>query len=1190
MRRMFFLSLDALVAIAMLLSIIPAIAFLESSFVNPVFLQKQLYYQSNDLVDVMSKLRLADVAREPVVSDALARGAFSETDLNKTFLEEIVGLWASNGADNISLAQNLTREIFSGFISDNMDWAVLLDGGLLFNSSNSTRDYGVAAGKKIISGQSRNAPPTGCMASAGLHSIKSKSAAAYSFFGGFEGEGNLTKVINGIPNSSIVREIYLELSAGSNFGLAVNNQSCGLFNVTPGNISVNSWSMTAGPCIAAIAPGTDNSFYLNFSNTTLEKSYVGGGFIKVVYDTTELAPPATSVFRHYFPGIYGLINHYSSFYVPGNVTSMNLRLHLYNNYTTYVVIGNATVMNFSGANESRWVNATDSNLSALLNYSQVGSTTVPVRIGVEANVTGGSINGTADVVLITDISGSMEWQVNNSNSGNAVDNCSSPAIYLYTTKRISLAKCLDQSFVDQVLEAPGNRMAIVAFNNSVASYENLTSNAAYLKARIGNYSAGGSTCIACAINKAYDILSAQSSLDRKKYIVVMSDGVANQRATPTCSNLNSVHCVNSSGFAVGGLSNVIAGYNSTLDDWMALSSPSSATLRGAAVLNSSLAFAVGDSGTILKWDGTAWSQLSSPVSTTLRAVAIWNSSLAFAVGDSGKIVKWNGTGWASDSSPTSNTLRGVSFANSSRALAVGDSGKIVKWNGASWASDSSPTSRNFYGVDAFNGSLAFAVTDYGFLSNGVIAKWNGASWSSDYSASQNFRGVDALNYSRAFAASASGRIYSWSGSSWSYTSPASQELDSVSTCNSSRGWSVGQLNGEMLEWNGGSTWSAVDYPQFSYAGTLSTGTDCNDDDSCSLSNSIPVRNANYSSCRAFNLIPNLSTDSIGFGPVSSCGLANTSLRAIADCGNGTYYASDNSTQLADIYRQIAQKIVVQSTATQVVNVTGNLTTILYPDSYLEAYYSPETTAFGYQEIQVNLEAGPFPSCNGSFFVPAKINITEAVATSYSGVYWTDNVSIRNSVTGGAWKNLFRLGKYGNYTRLGDPFVVQFPPANLAVNETNNLSIKTGSSPTNSSPYCPQNNKLIYSAKIKAAVPYSQVLPDCGGGIVRVFYDTNYDGIPDGSVNVTIGSNSSPGFNPVVRDVAELQPQNNAVDDAFLRLLELLILVSNASDAKPGTQDNPINLALSEQLTPEITATAGIPYMWGPVEVEVVTWV
>ncbi|MCX6767409.1 MAG: VWA domain-containing protein [Candidatus Micrarchaeota archaeon] len=1187
MKRMFFLSLDSLVAITLLLAIVPAIAFFESASTNQVLLQKQLYVQSADLADVMSKLKLADVATEPVVSNAVAAGLIAESDLNRTFLEELVELWASGTAGNASLARNLTEGIFSGFVSGNLRWAVLLDGDEIFNSSGGT-GYLVAAGRKIISGRTRNVSATGCIASAGLHSIKSKSAAAYSFFGGFEGEGNLTKVVKGIPDSSTVSLIHLELSAGNAFELSVNNHSCGIFNATPGNLSVDSWEITDANCTGAIAPGEDNYFYLNFSEAPLEKSYIGGGFIKVVYDTSELNPPSPNVFRHDFPGINGLINYYSSFYVPGNVTSMNLRLHLYNNYTTYVTIGNATVMNFSGTNESRWVNATDANLSALLNYSQTGSATIPIRIGVEANVTSGKVNGTADVVLITDISGSMDWQMNNSNTGTLVNNCSDPRLYSYTTKRISLAKCLDKNFVDQVLSLEGNRVALVAFNNSVAAYENLTSNATYLGGMINRYAAVGSTCIACAINKAYDLLAQQSTAGRKKYIVVMSDGVANQRATPTCSNLNGVSCVNSAAFAVGNLGNRIAAYNPASDDWEALETNFTSTFRATAALNSSFAFAVGDSGIILKWDGANWANVSSAFTNTLRGVAIFNSSLAFAVGDSGRILKWNGTTWANVSSGVSDNLRGVSFANASLALAVGDGGRILKWNGASWSADSSPTTKDYYGVDALNNALAFAVTTRS-SSTAVVAKWNGTTWSSNYSASQSLRGVDVFNSSLAFAVSTSGRVYQWSGGSWSYTTPASDELDSVSVCNASRGWAAGQLNGQLLKW-AGSAWSTAQYPQFSYAGESPTGVDCSDDDSCSLSTSIPVKNANYSACRAFNSIQNLTIDSIGFGPVSSCQLANTSLRSVADCGNGTYYSSDNATELAGVYRQIADKILVQSTITQVLNVTGNITTILYPDSYLEADYSPETQPPGYQEITVNLEAGPFQSCNASFLVPPKINVTEAMATSYSGVYWSDNVSIRNSLTAGEWKNLFWLGNYGNYTRLGDPFVIQFPPSNIAVNETNQIYIKTGYSPANSSQYCSQGNKLIYSARIKAAVPYSQVLPNCGGGVVRVFYDTNYDGVADSSVNVTVGSNSSPGFNPVPRDVWELQPGSNAVDDAFLRLLSLLRLVSGNSTARPGSEENPVNFALSDQLTPEITLTTGIPYLWGPVQVEVITWV
>src|SRR5215831_18736214 len=54
-------------------------------------------------------------------------------------------------------------------------------------------------------------------------------------------------------------------------------------------------------------------------------------------------------------------------------------------------------------------------------------------------------------------------------------------------------------------------------------------------------------------------------------------------------------------------------------------------------------WAVGDSGTILHWDGSAWSSVSSGTTNALRAVWGSGASDVWAVGDFGTILHWDGS-------------------------------------------------------------------------------------------------------------------------------------------------------------------------------------------------------------------------------------------------------------------------------------------------------------------------------------------------------------------------------------------------------------------------------------------------------------------------------------------------------------------------------------------------------------------
>jgi len=205
------------------------------------------------------------------------------------------------------------------------------------------------------------------------------------------------------------------------------------------------------------------------------------------------------------------------------------------------------------------------------------------------------------------------------------------------------------------------------------------------------------------------------------------------------------------------------------------------------------------------------------------------------------------------------------------------------------------------------------------------------------------------------------------------------------------------------------------------------------------------------SCKAYNDL-NATVYSIGFGPVSSCSIANTTLRDIANCGNGEYYASDNATLLEEVYKNIAEEILVLSYIEQTVEVTGNISTKLYPDSYMEFNYAGDGIPYG---LITTVEKQFYDDYSGNFSVPPSLGILETKTISYSGPRWTANVEINNN-------SVYNIVDYGeDYTKLGDPYSINIP--NSFVEQNNLVEVTTGISPTNSSPGS-QSNKIIYTTK------------------------------------------------------------------------------------------------------------------------------
>jgi hypothetical protein len=465
----------------------------------------------------------------------------------------------------------------------------------------------------------------------------------------------------------------------------------------------------------------------------------------------------------------------------------------------------------------------------MLDFNSLSKKTVPIRMGTGEYVFGGSGGlGNADVILITDVSGSMDNQLNSSSNG--VDrNCNDPNLYNQTTRRVSLAKCLDKDFVDIILNTSGNRVGLVSYRDGLNNYHNLSTNKTTLTAQINGYGANGGTCICCGINQAYNILNTQGNPSRKKFVIVMSDGIPSNACRP-----------------------------------------SSANCRGNLT--------------------TSWAQ---------------------------------------------------------------------------------------------------------------------------------------------------GSCYGWEECC---NCPYLPEATPPAQCFG-----------------------------FPFECRRCCGCDCE------------LQNANYSSCRVHNDL-NAIAHSVGFGYVINCPLGNATLRNIAKCGNGTYYGSDNATELKNIYRSIAESIVSISYVAQLIEISGNvsLNNTLFTDSYIELNYTPTgpSTFPEYGEVTMTRETErlsnqtgitvDIPYKEGWFNVSPEVKVIDAKITSYSSEYWTDRLNVSNS--SGIWNEVFWLAYFGNnYRILGDPYIVQIP-VDLISAGNNSVRIGTGIGPNNETGGSP-DDRVIYTMRFKGSVGY-----------------------------------------------------------------------------------------------------------------------
>ncbi|MBD3203092.1 hypothetical protein GF327_02260 [Candidatus Woesearchaeota archaeon] len=473
----------------------------------------QMNYYSKDIVNSLANLKINEI-NDSYVKSLIKNGNI--TNINNSVIEQISEFYVLNKTE---LSNNLSKILTEKIIPEKFGMQILVNDEIVIsNDSKSGRIDDLISYRRMVSGFEKFKPLKGATSKVYLEGINEKTFSSYLYFGGFVGQGNISGYIDNIPENASLSELYVELDSGGLFKIFINDDQCqGVFNPGTGSMSADSWNISE--CLNNITPGAKNNFSIVF-NCEMGDSYVGGGFFRVTYKTNTMNIETESGRDKYsFPEIKGIVNLYSSFYVPGDLESLEVFLHYFanqsnsSNNTLYLTIGNTTVLKLKNLTGEENITLKDNNLTDL-SYSSLDSKTVPIRLGFE-NVSFGYIyEGNADVALITDISGSMDRRMDNSNTGTK-RNCDDANLGELSTSRLSVAKCLDKDFAENIINITGNEVGLISYEAVTHDSETVapTTNISKLYQTIGNsspesgYEADGNTCICCGINSARDILT-----------------------------------------------------------------------------------------------------------------------------------------------------------------------------------------------------------------------------------------------------------------------------------------------------------------------------------------------------------------------------------------------------------------------------------------------------------------------------------------------------------------------------------------------------------------------------------------------------------------------------------------------------------------------------------------------------------
>jgi hypothetical protein len=641
-------------------------------------------------------------------------------------------------------------------------------------------------------------------------------------------------------------------------------------------------------------------------------------------------------------------------------------------------------------------------------------------------------------------------------------------LYENDTKRISLAKCLDKDFVDTILNATGNKVALVGFTSSADTYHELSDDKTSLINHINNYpdSPTGGTCVCCAINRAIQLLQEGT--------LVIPAGSGNWRRE------------------------VYVNCGTDCDPTI---------LVGCTPVNwETNAF-----------DDSSWNTVSLPTDegAWLKTVVYYRKHFILS-----SDVSADGTLYLRNKRGVECYLNG-NFINADTGCSAG-----TYWDNI-WSVPSS--SFNSPGVDNV---LACRVRSGAGGDKGIAfdVKLNVPSTNEKY--------IIAMTDG----------IAGYHCGGCTYTTPC----NCSGTCTGTTG--VFDCDGNPSNCTGAQCDTAID-------------------------------DAICSSERAHDIL-NATVHSIGFGPMSEdCPNANRTLRGIAECGNGSYYGSDNASELADIYNDIAYDITNSSYYSQTITlkgvVTGNMTNATlygYPESYLEFTYSPINTSL-HGRISMTAKSDRFNdpvNCLGSVPIPENVNVSEMKVTSYSAEFWTDYLSLANS---GVFTEPYKLWtQYPGvpYISLGDPFIVNIPDPEVVIKagEYNNITIETGSNETERT-NCSIDDRAIYTMRIKSLIGYGDVFSRIDGCV----WDIEFE---DGSFmnDTSIPTEYAGEHNCSYTSSSISYYEYDAVNDAVYRLLSGLDLDND------GMVDVLFDPATAEFKT---SGSGGVGSLWGPVAIKLIVW-
>jgi hypothetical protein len=546
-KKGFFFSTDAILALGIFVVAIILIIQLRPA---PSAIEYETIL-ADDIMIALSSIKVSE-SQSPTIKAMISNEELTQSQMGISLAELVSELWSEDQAQK---AEQILSEIISSLPNSfKVSFTINQEDLYEFNDINSLRT--IAKSTRLVSGINKSQPSRGYSANLFFTSAGRRSTSEYVYFDGLTGMGNIAAYVF-LPSESSVHRITMEVSAASEFELLINGNSCGIYdppnsdNTIRADVFEVQESETCN--FTSIFTEGQNALQFRFTTDDLQRRYFSGGFARIFYvsehENTHLRSYHDGLVteRIYINGVDKLVNIFSGFYFPGDITDMKVHLHFENqapdNNPIYLRIADKIVYNTKVRGEIA-VTLDNATLSSYMPYGFISGTTVPYRLGHLESITINDTKGSADAMITVESSESMVKKGGGCDfphDGSIASICDNPNIL----ERLHASQIATEALAVSFLNHTGNRMGIVAYHAIVPPGQvlGLTDDIEAVNYSIWNIVGQTSPlCFTCAIRSSATELRTNSDPTKRRAILLMSDGYTNRcRSSPTaCGEANAL--------------------------------------------------------------------------------------------------------------------------------------------------------------------------------------------------------------------------------------------------------------------------------------------------------------------------------------------------------------------------------------------------------------------------------------------------------------------------------------------------------------------------------------------------------------------------------------------------------------------------------------------------------------------------